>query len=105
MDELDDSLFASLSFSPSLSVRLWLLRNAERLRLRPYLSLTLFLGFTKDPYPCVRKAALDGIVRLSRSEAIEDGDMVRGCYYRAIELLLDMEDSVRSAAVRAVSSD
>ncbi|PON42479.1 Coatomer beta subunit [Parasponia andersonii] len=102
VDDLGDGFFASLCFGPSLSVRLWLLRNAERFRLRSYLSITLFLGFTKDPYPCVRKAALDGLVRLSGSNAIEDEDMIRGCYYRAVELLRDMEDTVRSAAVRAV---
>uniref|UniRef100_A0A803QFE6 Integrator complex subunit 4/Protein SIEL C-terminal Ig-like domain-containing protein n=1 Tax=Cannabis sativa TaxID=3483 RepID=A0A803QFE6_CANSA len=98
----DDGFFPSLCFRPSLSVRLWLLRNAERFRVRPHISLTLFLGFTKDPYPCVRRAALDGLVRLSESNVIEDEDMVRGCYNRAVDLLRDMEDSVRSAAVRAV---
>ncbi|XP_062094967.1 protein SIEL isoform X2 [Humulus lupulus] len=98
----DDGFFPSLCFRPSLSVRLWLLKNAERFRVRPHVSFTLFLGFTKDPYPCVRRAALDGLVRLSEFNVIEDEDMIRGCYNRAADLLRDMEDSVRSAAVRAV---
>lgn len=85
-----------------MSVRSWLLRNAERFRIGPYLLLTLFLGFTKDPYPYVRKIALDGLVGVSKSGIIEDRIMINGCYCRAIELLGDMEDQVRSAAIRTV---
>ncbi|XP_060674160.1 protein SIEL isoform X1 [Ziziphus jujuba] len=102
MDELDEGFFASLCFSPSASLRPWLLRNAERLHVRPYLLFTVFLGFTKDPYPYVRKVALDGLVGLSKNGVIEDRGMIRGCYFRAVELLTDMEDCVRSAAVRTV---
>ncbi|XP_030926422.1 protein SIEL isoform X1 [Quercus lobata] len=104
IDELDDRLFVSLCFGPSVSVRSWLLRNAERFRIGPYLLLTLFLGFTKDPYPYVRKIALDGLVGVSKSGIIEDRSMINGCYCRAIELLGDMEDQVRSAAIRTVSA-
>ncbi|KAM4079004.1 hypothetical protein ACB094_09G083100 [Castanea mollissima] len=104
IDELDDRLFVSLCFGPSVSVRSWLLRNAERFRISPYVLLTLFLGFTKDPYPYVRKIALDGLVGVSKSGMIEDHSMINGCYCRAIELLGDMEDQVRSAAIRAVSA-
>ncbi|XP_062002524.1 protein SIEL [Rosa rugosa] len=102
VEEIDDRLFASLCFSPSPAIRPWLLRNAERFGVQPYLLSSLFLGFTKDPYPNVRKAALDGLVGLSKSGVIDDGDMIRGCYFRAGELLNDMEDGVRSAAIRAV---
>ncbi|VVA14332.1 PREDICTED: integrator complex subunit 4 [Prunus dulcis] len=102
IEELDDRLFASLCFSPSLSVRPWLLRNADRFGVQPHLLFTLFLGFTKDPYPYVRKVALDGLVDLSKNGVIEDPDMIEGCYFRAVELLNDMEDCVRSAAVRTV---
>lgn len=105
LDDLDDSFFASLCFRPSISVRIWLLRNAWRFRVRPYLLFTLFLGFTKDPYPYVREVALEGLVRLSESGVIEDQAMIQGCYGRAVELLRDMEDCVRSSAVRAVSFD
>ena len=97
--------FASLCFSSPVSVRLWLLRSAERFGLTPYLEFTVFLGFTMDPYPCVRRVALEGLVRLSDAGVIEDEEMIRGCYCRAVALLRDTEDSVRSAAVRAVSSD
>lgn len=103
-DELVGGVFASLCFSSPVSVRLWLLRNAERFRLAPYLEFTVFLGFTKDPYPCVRKVALDGLVRLCNACVIEDEEMIRGCYCHAVALLRDTEDSVRSAAVRTVSA-
>lgn len=66
--------------------------------------LTTFLGFTRDPYPYVRKTALDGLVGLSKPSVVEDLDMIQACYCRAVELLLDTEDYVRSAAVRAVRS-
>ncbi|KAM1597902.1 hypothetical protein PS2_032759 [Malus domestica] len=104
IEELDDRLFASLCFSPSCSVRPWLLRNTERFGVQPHLLFTLFLGFTKDPYPNVRKEALDGLVGLSENGVIEDRDMIEGCYFRAVELLNDMEDCVRLAAVRTVCS-
>lgn len=51
----------------------------------------------------MRKVALDGLVDLSKNGVIEDPDMIEGCYFRAVELLNDMEDCVRSAAVRTVS--
>ena len=50
----------------------------------------------------MRKIALDGLVGLSKPGVIEDRGMIDGCYCRAVELLGDMEDRVRSAAVRAV---
>ncbi|KAG7965208.1 hypothetical protein I3843_09G212000 [Carya illinoinensis] len=102
--DLDDRSFVSLCFGPSVSVRSWLLRNAERFRIGPHVLLTTFLGFTRDPYPYVRKTALDGLVGLSKPSVVEDLDMIQACYCRAVELLLDAEDYVRSAAVRAVSA-
>lgn len=101
IDELDDRSFLSLCFGSSVSIRTWLLNNAERFEIRPSVLFTVFLGFTKDPYPYVRKAALDGLAGL-RNTVIEDGSMIEGCYFRAIELLNDAEDCVRSAAVGAV---
>lgn len=103
MDELDDNFFVSLCFRPSVSVRSRLLSSAERFHIRPYLLLTVMLGFTKDPYPYVRRFALDGLVKLRKIIVCDDRDMIQGCYGRAAELLGDMEDCVRSAAVCAVS--
>ncbi|XP_004305102.1 PREDICTED: uncharacterized protein LOC101305200 [Fragaria vesca subsp. vesca] len=102
IEEIDDRLFASLCFSPAPATRPWLIRNAGRFGVQPYLLSSMFLGFTKDPYPDVRRAALDGLVGLSESGVIDDGDMIRGCYFRAGELLNDMEDGVRAAAIRVV---
>ncbi|CAN1134325.1 Protein SIEL [Linum perenne] len=100
--ELDDQLFLSLCFVPSVSVRLRLLRNAERFGVRASVLFTVFLGFTKDPYPYVRKAAVDGLAGLCRYDDFEDIGLIEGCYNRAVELLRDAEDCVRSAAVRVV---
>lgn len=61
------------------------------------------LGFTKDPYPYVREAALNGLVCLSKRVVFEDVDLIQGCCCRAVELLRDHEDCVRCAAVRVVS--
>ncbi|XP_031284736.1 protein SIEL-like [Pistacia vera] len=100
---IDDHFFVSLCFAPCVSVRLWLLRNAERFGVRSHLLFTVFLGFTKDPYPYVRRAALDGLLGLCKSGVLEDLDVIKACYCRAVELLRDMEDCVRLAAVRVVS--
>ncbi|CAN0927885.1 Protein SIEL [Linum grandiflorum] len=101
--EIDDQLFVSLCFVPSVSVRLKLLRNAERFGVRASVLFTVFLGFTKDPYPYVRKAALDGLANLSRYDDFDDIGLIEGCYSRAVELMRDAEDCVRSAAVRVVA--
>ncbi|GMP51385.1 hypothetical protein CsSME_00017636 [Camellia sinensis var. sinensis] len=103
LSELSESLFLKLCFFPSVSVRHWLLLNAERFWIRPPLLLTVFLGFTKDPYPYVRRVALDGLFGLCKSIVVEDCTLVESCYCRGVELLSDMEDCVRSSAVRAVA--
>ncbi|XP_021638150.2 protein SIEL isoform X2 [Hevea brasiliensis] len=100
--ELDDRLFVSLCFGASVSARLWLLRNAEKFGIRLNVLFTVFLGFTKDPYPYVRKEALDGLVGLCKFGVFEDRSVIEGCYYRGVELLKDAEDCVRCAAVRVV---
>lgn len=92
----------SLCFRPSVSVRPWLLSNAGRFRVHPSLLLTLLLGFTKDPYPRVRRAALDGLVTLCRAAEFDKLALVQGCYFRAGELLSDMEDCIRVSAIHAV---
>lgn len=102
LKDIDDELYVSLCFGQRVSVRIWLLRNAEKFRIRSSLLFTVFLGFTSDPYPYVREAALDGLVGLSKTGEFESLDAIEGCYCRAVELLKDTEDCVRSAAVRAV---
>ncbi|XP_057953512.1 protein SIEL [Malania oleifera] len=102
MDEIGEGLFLSMCFRPSVSVRLCMLFNAERFRVRPSVLLTVFLGFTKDPYPYVRRLALDGLVGLCKSMVLENRGFIEGCYSRAVELLYDVEDCIRSAAIRAV---
>ncbi|KAF5747646.1 integrator complex subunit 4 isoform X1 [Tripterygium wilfordii] len=100
---VDHQFFVSLCFGPCVSARLWLLRNAERFVPRPYVLFPVFLGFTKDPFPYVRKVALDGLVRLCNSGFVfNDQYMVEGCYCRAVELLRDEEACVRAAAVRVI---
>ncbi|KAB5520183.1 hypothetical protein DKX38_024502 [Salix brachista] len=103
-NKIDDQLFMSLCFAAtSASARLRLLRNGERLGIGTHMLFTVFLGFTKDPYPYVRKASLDGLLGLCKScDLFEDISVTEGCYCRAVELLQDNEHSVRSAAIRVV---
>ncbi|KAJ6778037.1 hypothetical protein OIU74_001930 [Salix koriyanagi] len=103
-NKIDDQLFMSLCFAAtSASARLRLLRNGERLGIGTHMLFTVFLGFTKDPYPYVRKASLDGLLGLCKScDLFEDISVSEGCYCRAVELLQDNEHSVRSAAIRVV---
>ncbi|KAF8059961.1 hypothetical protein N665_1223s0019 [Sinapis alba] len=83
---------------------MWMLRNAERFCVPSSVIFTLCFGFTKDPYPFIRKLALDGLVYVCEAGDFDDHvHAVRGCYARAVELLDDAEDSVRASAVRAVS--
>lgn len=94
----------SLCFGPSVTSRLWLLRNAGRFGVQSHMLFTVFFGFTKDPYPYVREAALNGLTGLCRAGVVfDDLGAIEGCFFRAVELLQDMEDCVRHAAVPAVS--
>jgi integrator complex subunit 4 len=103
--ELDDGRFVSMCFGPSIPGRIWMLRNAGYLfKVRPALLFTVLLGFTKDPYPYVRTASLEGLVGLSKRGDFNDVTMVKGCYQCALQLLTDMEDCVRLSAVRVVRS-
>ncbi|XP_057808218.1 protein SIEL isoform X2 [Salvia miltiorrhiza] len=100
----DESLFLSLCFYECVKTRKWMLRNVSKFRMRPSVLLTVLLGFTKDPYPYIREAALDGLVMiLNDGVVVEDRSLVGGCYFRAAELLFDADNSVRRSAVRAVS--
>ncbi|KAL4352960.1 hypothetical protein GQ457_06G005550 [Hibiscus cannabinus] len=101
-NDIDAARFVSLCLGPSVSLRLCLLRNAEKLVVRESVLLAVFLGFTRDPFPYVRKEALDGLVKLCKNGDFDDRDVIEGCYCRAVELLRDSENYVRSAAVHAV---
>ncbi|XP_051130333.1 protein SIEL [Andrographis paniculata] len=99
----DESLFLSLCFWNCVKTRRWMLRNVSDYRLRPSLLLMVLLGLTKDPYPYIKEAALDGLVMLCNSVVVDDRSLIEGCYFRAAELLFDADTSVRGAAVRVVS--
>ncbi|KAD1046740.1 hypothetical protein E3N88_43372 [Mikania micrantha] len=101
--EMTEGLFLSLCFGSSVPVRHRLLLDAERFDVRPSILLTVFIGFTKDPYPYVRKAALDGLIGLCNRVVFKDGGMIKGCYLRGVELLSDTEDCARCSAVRMVT--
>lgn len=102
-DFADESVFLSFSFRPCKpSTRHWLLRNVNKFNVRPSLLLTVLLGFTNDPFPYTREAALDGLALLCKFLTVGDQSFILGCYFRAVELLFDSEDSVRCSAVRAV---
>lgn len=101
-DVNNESAFLSLVFRPCISVRYWLLRNVSRFAIRPSVLFTVLFGFTKDPYPNIRSAALDGLSGLCKCILIEDESLIQGCYFRAVELSFDTEDTVRCSAVRAV---
>ncbi|KAI3666877.1 hypothetical protein L6452_41917 [Arctium lappa] len=98
-----EGLFLSLCFGPCMTVRQRLLMDAEKFRVRPSVLLTVLLGFTKDPYPYVRRAALDGLIGFCKWIVVNDHVMVEGCYLRAVELLFDTEECVRCLAVHVVS--
>ncbi|VFQ91005.1 unnamed protein product [Cuscuta campestris] len=102
-DVNSESAFLSLVFRPCVSVRLWLVRNVSRFVIRPSVLFTVLFGLTKDPYPNIRSAALDGLSGLCKCIVVEDENLVQGCYFRAVELLFDHEDTVRCSAVCAVS--
>ncbi|XP_074370556.1 protein SIEL [Apium graveolens] len=100
--EVSESVFLSVCFGcDCISVRRWLLLNATRLLVRPAVLVSVFFGFCKDPYPEIRKAALDGLSNCC--VGIEDRGIMEGCYFRGVEMLSDMHDSVRCSAVRVVS--
>lgn len=102
LSKIDGEGFASICLGAPISSRMWLLRNAERFHVPSSVIFTLFLGFTKDPYPYIRKVALDGLIYICKAGDFDHPHAVQACYARAVELLGDAEDSVRSSAVRAV---
>ncbi|EOA29823.1 hypothetical protein CARUB_v10012918mg [Capsella rubella] len=103
LSKIDGEVFASICLGAPISYRLWVLRNAERFNVPSSVLFTLYLGFTKDPYPYIREVALNGLTNICKAGDFNHAHAVEGCYTRAVELLGDAEDSVRSSAVRAVS--
>ncbi|KAK9057865.1 hypothetical protein SSX86_022704 [Deinandra increscens subsp. villosa] len=101
--EMTEAVFLSLCFGSCVPVRHRLLLEAEKFDVRASILLTVFLGFSKDPYPYVRKAALDGLIGLRDRIVVEDRGMIEGCYLRGVELLSDAEEGVRCSAVHMVS--
>ncbi|KAL6520880.1 hypothetical protein OROGR_017449 [Orobanche gracilis] len=99
----DESLFLSLCFWQCVRTRGWTLRNVTKFCVTPSVLLMVLLGFTKDPYPNIRGLALDGLAMLTDGVLVEDRSLVDGCYFRAVELLFDAENSVRHSAISAVS--
>ncbi|KAL6534441.1 hypothetical protein OROHE_013366 [Orobanche hederae] len=99
----DESLFLSLCFWQCVRIRGWILRNVTKFCVSPSVLLMDLLGFTKDPYPNIRGLALDGLAMLTDGILVEDRSLVDGCYFRAVELLFDAENSVRHSAISAVS--
>lgn len=100
----EESTFLCLVLQPCVSVRHWLILNVSKFDIRPSVLLTVLLGFTKDPYPYIRNVALDGLADLCKCIVVEDESLIQACYFRAVELLFDYEDSVRCSAVRVVSA-
>ncbi|XP_076913530.1 protein SIEL-like [Bidens hawaiensis] len=103
LSEHSEGLFLSLCFGSSVAVRQRLLPEAEKFNVWPSVLLTVYLGFTKDPYPYVRKAALDGLIRLCDQVVAEDRGVIEGCYLRGVDLLSDADECVRCSAVNMVS--
>ncbi|XP_077250685.1 ARM repeat superfamily protein isoform X2 [Tasmannia lanceolata] len=62
----------------------------------------VFLGFTNDPYPYVRRAALEGLIAVINTTTGFVEKKMEGCYVRAIELLVDHDELVRLSAVRVI---
>ncbi|PIA37467.1 hypothetical protein AQUCO_03000205v1 [Aquilegia coerulea] len=101
--EFNENLFLLLCSSNVVSVRSWIILNAKWFNVGTCCLVTVFLGFMSDTYPYVRKAALDGLVNLKELVNVKKRELIESCYDRAVELLLDTNECVRSAAVRVVS--
>lgn len=59
----------------------------------------VFEAFTKDPYPSVRQAALEGLISLH----LKGFHLTKGCYRRAVALFQDKDELVRLSAIKLVS--
>ncbi|KAI3841129.1 hypothetical protein MKX03_007857 [Papaver bracteatum] len=101
--EFDENVIIELCFDSSVSVRYWVLKNVFRFGIRDEILVRVLLGFVNDPYPYVRRIALDGLVRLSKSVVeLKNGGLIAEGYDRAVDLFVDRNDCVRAAAIRVV---
>ncbi|KAI3989388.1 hypothetical protein MKX01_016588 [Papaver californicum] len=101
--EYDENVIIELCFDSSVSVRYWILKNVFRFGIRDEILVGVLLGFINDPYPYVRRIALDGLVRLSKSVVeFKNGGLTAEGYDRAVDLFVDRNDCVRAAAIRVV---
>ncbi|XP_071689786.1 protein SIEL isoform X2 [Rutidosis leptorrhynchoides] len=100
--EMSEGVLLSLCFGSIVAVRLRMLVDVEKFDVRPVVLMTVLLGFSKDPYPYVRKAALDGLIGLCKWIVVDDCGAIKGCYLRGVELLFDSEECVRCSAVNMV---
>ncbi|XP_020108829.1 protein SIEL isoform X2 [Ananas comosus] len=110
---LDGDLVLSLVRSSSVAVRSRILdllvssiyKSRGSVILGHNCLFRVFLALTVDLYPSLRIAAINGLIALCKEIGADaDSLIVRCCYNRAVELLKDEDELVRSAAVRLVSS-
>ncbi|PKI51428.1 hypothetical protein CRG98_028139 [Punica granatum] len=95
----DDSFFVSLCFDVPAPSRAWLLRNAGRFGIRTYLLFTVFLGFTKDPYPYVSEWGQMLVASSCGSDRLKQSDAV---FIKLSSMVRDMSVEVRVAAFDAL---
>ncbi|KAI3916408.1 hypothetical protein MKW92_029014 [Papaver armeniacum] len=101
--EIDENVIIQLCFDSSVSVRYWVFKNLFRFGIRDEILFRVLLGFVNDPYPYVRRIALDGLVRLSKSVVeFKNAGLIAQGYDRAVDLFVDRNDCVRAAAIRVV---
>lgn len=108
---LDGDLVLSLVRSSSVAVRSRILdllvssiyKSRGSVILGHNCLFRVFLALTVDLYPSLRIAAINGLIALCKEIGADaDSLIVRCCYNRAVELLKDEDELVRSAAVRLV---
>ncbi|GAB2215987.1 hypothetical protein Droror1_Dr00023753 [Drosera rotundifolia] len=101
----DPSQLLSLCFSPRISDRTRALRTLAHSTVPPSVLVPVLLGMMKDPYPLVRRAALEGLcgICVPGNIVVDDIGVVEGCYRSAVGMISDGEDCVRVSAVRAVT--
>ncbi|KAL9271360.1 SIEL-like protein [Drosera capensis] len=101
----DPSQLLSLCFSPRISDRTRALRTLAHSTVPPNVLVPVLLGLMKDPYPLVRRAALEGLcgICVSGNIVVDGIGVVEGCYWSAVGMIRDGEECVRVSAVRAVT--